>query len=79
MKKYIGLRLVRFDDFKYPLCLLFHSCDRVAWLEENAFLKFEGCMFVLAALSCLSVFWRENILRKRIIRKVARQLRTSVC
>lgn len=54
------------------------SCDRVAWLEERAFWKFEGFMFVLAVTSCISVYWRENILRQRIIRKVARQLRASV-
>ncbi|KAH0540608.1 uncharacterized protein LOC123259088 [Cotesia glomerata] len=54
------------------------SCDRVAWLEEREFLKFQGVMFVLSFLSCVIVFWRENILRKRIIRKVAKQLRASV-
>ncbi|XP_015112670.1 uncharacterized protein LOC107038215 [Diachasma alloeum] len=56
---------------------IIRSCDRVAWLEENAFLKFEGSMFALSILSCLTVFLRENVLRKRIIRKVARQLRTA--
>ncbi|XP_074094831.1 jumping translocation breakpoint protein JTBR [Cotesia typhae] len=54
------------------------SCDRVAWLEEREFFKFQGVMFVLSFLSCVTVFWRENILRKRIIRKVAKQLRASV-
>ncbi|XP_008544150.1 uncharacterized protein LOC103568906 [Microplitis demolitor] len=54
------------------------SCDRVAWLEERAFLKFQAVMFILALLSCVTVFWRENVLRKRIIRKIAKQLRASV-
>ncbi|XP_048515189.1 protein JTB isoform X2 [Athalia rosae] len=54
------------------------SCDRVAWLEERLFWKFECSMFALAVLSCMSVFWRENILRQRIVRKVAKQLRASV-
>ncbi|XP_033323663.1 jumping translocation breakpoint protein JTBR isoform X1 [Megalopta genalis] len=54
------------------------SCDRVAWLEEKAFWKFEAFVFVLAFGSCLSIYWRENVLRQRIIRKVARQLRASV-
>ncbi|XP_078049668.1 jumping translocation breakpoint protein JTBR isoform X1 [Augochlora pura] len=54
------------------------SCDRVAWLEEKAFWKFEALVFVLAFSSCLSIYWRENVLRQRIIRKVARQLRASV-
>ncbi|XP_012277445.1 protein JTB isoform X2 [Orussus abietinus] len=54
------------------------SCDKVAWLEERTFWKFEGFMLLLAVLSCSSVFWRENILRQRIIRRVARQLRGSV-
>lgn len=54
------------------------SCDRVAWLEERAFWKFEAIMFAVALTSCISVYWRENILRQRIIRKVARQLRSSV-
>ncbi|XP_033215160.1 protein JTB [Belonocnema kinseyi] len=53
------------------------SCDKVAWLEERTFWKFESLMFAFAVLSCLSVYWRENILRQRIIRKVARQLRSS--
>lgn len=54
------------------------SCDRVAWLEERAFLKFEALVLALALSSCISVYWRENVLRQRIIRKVARQLRASV-
>lgn len=54
------------------------SCDKVAWLEERIFWKFESFMFFLAVVSCISVFWRENVLRQRIIRRVARQLRTSV-
>ncbi|XP_015511244.1 protein JTB [Neodiprion pinetum] len=54
------------------------SCDKVAWLEERSFWRFEGLMFGLAVLSCISVYWRENILRQRIVRKVARQLRASV-
>ncbi|XP_076237483.1 jumping translocation breakpoint protein JTBR isoform X2 [Calliopsis andreniformis] len=54
------------------------SCDRVAWLEERTFWKFEAFMFILALSSCISVYWRENVLRQRIIRKVARQLRASV-
>ncbi|XP_043252865.1 uncharacterized protein LOC122397646 [Colletes gigas] len=54
------------------------SCDRVAWLEERTFFKFEAFMFVLAVCSCISVYCRENVLRQRIIRKVARQLRASV-
>ncbi|XP_034939265.1 uncharacterized protein JTBR [Chelonus insularis] len=58
--------------------IITRSCDRVAWLEELSFLKFEGFMFVLSMISCVTVFWRENVLRKRIIRKVARQLRSSV-
>ncbi|KAG5320626.1 JTB protein, partial [Acromyrmex charruanus] len=53
------------------------SCDKVAWLEEKTFWKFEGFMFATAIFSCLAVYWRENILRQRIIRKVARQLRIS--
>ncbi|XP_051167498.1 uncharacterized protein LOC127285494 [Leptopilina boulardi] len=53
------------------------SCDKVAWLEERAFWKFEILMLAFAIISSLSVFWRENILRQRIIRKVARQLRAS--
>lgn len=57
---------------------MYFSCDRVAWLEERAFWKFEILMFLLAFTSCISVYWRENILRQRIIRKVARQLRVSV-
>lgn len=63
------------------LCVLTYlccSCDKVAWLEERAFWKFEGFMFPTAIISCLTVYWRENILRQRIIRKVARQLRISV-
>lgn len=56
----------------------FFSCDKVAWLEERSFWKFESFMFAGAIISCLTVFWRESILRKRIIRKVARQLRGSV-
>ncbi|KAG7198186.1 hypothetical protein KM043_005600 [Ampulex compressa] len=54
------------------------SCDTVAWLEERTFWKFESFMFALALTSCISVYWRENVLRQRIIRKVARQLRASV-
>ncbi|KAF3425681.1 hypothetical protein E2986_10232 [Frieseomelitta varia] len=54
------------------------SCDRVAWLEERAFWKFEVFMFLLALTSCISVYWRENVLRQRIIRKVAKQLKASV-
>ncbi|XP_057324361.1 uncharacterized protein LOC130667009 [Microplitis mediator] len=54
------------------------SCDRVAWLEERAFLKFQAVTFILALISCVTVFWRENVLRKRIIRKIAKQLRASV-
>ncbi|XP_014213680.1 protein JTB [Copidosoma floridanum] len=54
------------------------SCDKVAWLEERAFWQFESLTFVGAVLSCITVFWRENVLRQRIVRKVARQLRGSV-
>ncbi|XP_043282849.1 protein JTB [Venturia canescens] len=54
------------------------SCDKVAWLEERSFWKFEGLMCALSVMSCISVFWRESVLRKRIIRKVAKQLRNSV-
>lgn len=54
------------------------SCDKVAWLEERAFWKFEGFMFASAIISCLGIYWREHILRQRIIRKVARQLRINV-
>ncbi|XP_058795230.1 protein JTB [Phymastichus coffea] len=54
------------------------SCDKVAWLEERAFWKFESFMFAGTILSCLILFWRESILRKRIIKNVARQLRGSV-
>ncbi|XP_024936374.1 protein JTB [Cephus cinctus] len=53
------------------------SCDRVAWLEERKFWKFQALSFACAVLFCISVFWRENILRQRVIRKVARQLRAS--
>ncbi|XP_076176728.1 jumping translocation breakpoint protein JTBR [Ptiloglossa arizonensis] len=58
--------------------IITRSCDRVAWLEERAFWKFEALMFILAISSCISVYWRENVLRQSIIRKVARQLRASV-
>ncbi|KAJ8664366.1 hypothetical protein QAD02_006028 [Eretmocerus hayati] len=56
---------------------IIRSCDRVAWLEERAFWQFESLTFAGAVLSCLTVFWRENILRQRVIRKIARQLRNS--
>lgn len=56
----------------------FSSCDKVAWLEERAFWKFESLTFAGAVISCLIVIWRENILRQRVIRKIARQLRGSV-
>lgn len=58
--------------------ILYYSCDKVAWLEERAFWKFEGFMFASAIISCLSTYWRESILRQRMIRKVAKQLRISV-
>ncbi|XP_020277695.1 protein JTB isoform X2 [Pseudomyrmex gracilis] len=54
------------------------SCDKVAWLEERTFWKFEAFMFALAVISCLSTYWRENILRHRMIKKIAKQLRISV-
>ncbi|XP_014221015.1 protein JTB [Trichogramma pretiosum] len=54
------------------------SCDKVAWLEERTFWKFQSFTFVGAILSCITVFWRENILRQRVVRKIARQLRGSV-
>ncbi|XP_011503143.1 PREDICTED: protein JTB [Ceratosolen solmsi marchali] len=57
---------------------IIRSCDRVAWLEERTFWKFESFAFSGAIISCIIVFWRENILRQRVIRKVARQLRGSV-
>ncbi|CAL7937032.1 unnamed protein product [Xylocopa violacea] len=57
--------------------IITRSCDRIAWLEERAFWKFQAFMLALALTSCISVFWRENVLRQRIIRKVARQLRAS--
>ena len=50
----------------------------MAWVEERAFWKFQSLTFVGAVLSWITVFWRENILRQRIIRKVARQLRGNV-
>ncbi|XP_066599471.1 protein JTB [Prorops nasuta] len=57
---------------------LTRGCDKVAWLEEKTFWKFESFMLAIGIISCISVYWRENILRQRVIRKVARQLRSTV-
>jgi len=41
-------------------------------MEERAFKrKFKGFVFAVTIISCFTTYWRENILKQRIIRKVA--------
>ncbi|XP_018318714.1 protein JTB [Agrilus planipennis] len=54
------------------------SCDRVAYLEEKAFWRFEGFMFVFSVVSTVSVFARRNVLTKRMMHRVQKQLANSV-
>ncbi|KAB0803469.1 hypothetical protein PPYR_00439 [Photinus pyralis] len=54
------------------------SCDKVAYIEEQKFWKFESLMFVPALLSTISVYIRKNVLYKRMVQRVQRQLASSV-
>lgn len=54
------------------------SCDKVAYIEEQKFWKFESLMFIPALLSTISVYIRKNVLYKRMVQRVQRQLASSV-
>lgn len=54
------------------------SCDRAAYLDEKAYWKFEGFMFVSSIISTLCVIARKRVLNKRMLQRVQRQLANSV-
>lgn len=54
------------------------SCDRVAYIEERLFWKFESFMFVTAFISTFCVYIRKKVLNKRMLQRVQRQLANSV-
>jgi hypothetical protein len=54
------------------------SCDRTAYIDERAFWRFEGFMFLSAAISTLCVIARKKVLNKRMLQRVQRQLANSV-
>lgn len=54
------------------------SCDRAAYLDEQAFWKFEGFMFISTVVSTVCVIARKRVLNKRMLQRVQRQLANSV-
>ncbi|KAK5648785.1 hypothetical protein RI129_003677 [Pyrocoelia pectoralis] len=54
------------------------SCDKVAYIEEQKFWKFESFMFLPAFLSTVAVYVRKKVLYKRMVQRVQRQLANSV-
>jgi len=50
----------------------------VTWLEERNFWIFEGSMFMLGVISTTVVFARQKILDHRMLRRIQRQLASSV-
>nr|CAD7195307.1 unnamed protein product [Timema douglasi]CAD7401858.1 unnamed protein product [Timema poppensis] len=54
------------------------SCDKVTWLEERNFWIFEGVMFVISVISTTTVFARQKVLDRRMMRRIQRQLANSV-
>lgn len=54
------------------------SCDKVAYIEEHQFWKFESFMFISALISTFLVYVRKKVLNKRMLQRVQRQLANSV-
>jgi len=53
---------------------LSYSCDKVAWLEERKFWIFEGVTIGGSLISTLTVFLRQRVLDRRMLRRLQRQL-----
>ncbi|XP_023025205.1 jumping translocation breakpoint protein JTBR [Leptinotarsa decemlineata] len=54
------------------------SCDRAAYIGEQAFWRFEGFMFIGGLISTICVVTRRKVLNQRILQRVQRQLANCV-
>lgn len=54
------------------------SCDRAAYFDEKAFWRFETFMLIIGSISSLCVYARKNVLNKRMMQRVQRQLANCV-
>ncbi|KAH8408114.1 hypothetical protein KR222_008855 [Zaprionus bogoriensis] len=53
---------------------VYKSCDRVAYIEQRNFIKFEVCAFALGVLSYLISYTRDRVLSRRNYLRIERQL-----
>lgn len=54
------------------------SCDRAAYIDEQAFWKFEAGMFLASIISTVCVVTRRKVLTKRMMQRIQRQLANCV-
>lgn len=50
------------------------SCDRVAWLDERNFWRFEGILLLIGFVATSTSVFRQRVLDRRTTLKIQRQL-----
>lgn len=54
------------------------SCDKVAWLDERNYWKFQGILFLIGSASTFVSFMRQRFLDRQTTLKIQRQLGHTV-